>query len=713
MTDLIRKTALDIRDLKIQGATDIAKAALEALLQSAKKEKLENLTVLREKIDQLAFARPTEPLTQNTLAYVFWQVDKGQPLTHAVNLMLAKIEDAEKEIVENGVPLIKREMTVLTHCHSSTVEEILKRAWANGTRFKVFLTETRPRFQGRITAEHLLKEGLKLEMITDSGAASAVGSGKVDLVILGSDAVSFEGDAVNKVGSYGIALAAREKGVPLYLATTLLKVCPNKITLEERESSEVWEKPPKGLEISNPAFDMVPKEFIAGFITEFGIIKPAQLKRFTKQNYPWIYEFRIQSSASPYRSYLHLGEKVDPQKHILATFRLAAQGNFGEVAGGVAAESSVGTWTQVITQLKEVWEKLHARVLKADKKTGFLEIAYPLELFEPGNIPQLLSSVAGNIFGLKEVKKLKLLDLELPQVYVKSFPGPKLGVKGIRKLSGVFGRPLIGCIIKPKEGLDVRQHARVAMEVYEGGVDFVKDDENLTSQNFNPFKDRVAEIMKCLNDSNPARSSGGHLNKIYAFNITASAEVMKERAEWVKKHRGNCLMVDILTVGFSAFQYIRNQDHNLILHGHRAGHAALTRDPEEGISMLVLAKLARLAGVDSLHTGTVVGKMEGGEEEVVTINKFLLSEWYGLKPVLPVASGGLYPSLIPDLVKILGKEVLLNFGGGIHGHPRGSKAGAQAVYQALEATEKEIPLTIYAKAHPELKEALETWSKDG
>jgi ribulose-bisphosphate carboxylase large chain len=184
---------------------------------------------------------------------------------------------------------------------------------------------------------------------------------------------------------------------------------------------------------------------------------------------------------------------------------------------------------------------------------------------------------------------------------------------------------------------------------------------------------------------------------------------MIRRAKFIKKSGGTCAMVDIVTLGFSAIQSLRKENLGLIIHGHRAMHAAFTKNIHHGISMLVIAKLARLAGIDQLHTGTVVGKMEGGADDVVAINNFLLSEWYGLKPVLPIASGGLHPALVPELVKILGQDLIINFGGGIHGHPGGTLAGAKAARQAVEAAIKKITLAQYAESNVELKEAMEKW----
>ena len=411
--------------------------------------------------------------------------------------------------------------------------------------------------------------------------------------------------------------------------------------------------------------------------------------------------------ANPYNSYLSLGEQIDKKNYILVSYHLQSEGqSFDRTAGGLAAESSVGTWTDVTLEEKAIWEKLHGKVIEADKTTGLVKIAYPLELFEPGNIPQLLSSVAGNIFGLLEISALRILDIEFPEKYVKSFPGPFWGIDGYRKITGVEGRPLIGSIIKPKLGLTSVDHVNAAMDVFSAGVNLVKDDENLTSQIYNPFYSRVDEAISRMEQAGFLTEGK---EKIYAFNISASFGEMVKRADYVVTKGGMCLMIDILTCGFAAVTGIRNKNYRKLIHAHRAMHAAFTRSQKYGISMLVIAKLARLAGVDSLHTGTVVGKMEGTKEEVLTINNFLQSDWYGLKTVLPTASGGLHPGHVPDLIKLLGKDILCNFGGGIHGHPDGSKAGAQAVVEAFEASLNNISLEKYAQNHPVLAKALGKW----
>ncbi|MBL7159471.1 ribulose-bisphosphate carboxylase large subunit, partial [Candidatus Microgenomates bacterium] len=236
----------------------------------------------------------------------------------------------------------------------------------------------------------------------------------------------------------------------------------------------------------------------------------------------------------PYLSYLHLQEKINQDKNLIAVYKLKPEKeeDFHETAGGIASESSVGTWTKVSTEIKSVWDRLHARVFEINEDFGLIKIAYSLELFEPGNIPQLLSSVAGNVFGLKEINSLKLLDLLLPEKYVKSFLGPAIGADGIRKITGVYDRPLTGSIIKPKLGLSSIQHFEAAMAVFKGGVDLVKDDENLTNQAFNLFQKRTELILKGLKET-------GLTNKIYAFNITGSTKIMNERAKLVKDLGGN------------------------------------------------------------------------------------------------------------------------------------------------------------------------------
>nr|VDD89167.1 RuBisCO long chain, Form III-b [uncultured archaeon] len=400
--------------------------------------------------------------------------------------------------------------------------------------------------------------------------------------------------------------------------------------------------------------------------------------------------------------------RVEPSKNI----------SFERAANTIALESSIGTWTDLITMNKEI-KKLRARVFEINKKDNMIKVAYPIELFEMGNMPGILSGIAGNIFGIKDVRNLRLEDVRFPKKLIKSFKGPKFGIKGIRKLLRIKKRPLVGSIIKPKIGLRTKEHAKVAYEVWKGGLDIVKDDENLVDLNFNRFKDRVIETLK-MRDK--AEKETGE-RKVYMPNITAETNEMIKRAKFVKDNNGRYVMVDIISLGWSSLQTIRNENLGLVIHAHRAGHAALTRNKKHGISMLSIAKIARLIGVDQLHIGTVVGKMEGGKKEVKDIEEeiegkliradkqghILEQKWYNIKPVFAVASGGLHPGLVPKLVNILGNNIIMQFGGGVHGNPLGTESGARAVRGSVEAVMKNISLKEYSKKNKELEIALKKW----
>ncbi|MEM2368838.1 MAG: type III ribulose-bisphosphate carboxylase [Candidatus Pacearchaeota archaeon] len=390
-----------------------------------------------------------------------------------------------------------------------------------------------------------------------------------------------------------------------------------------------------------------------------------------------------------------------------------------EAAGAVAAESSIGTWTEI--SVPKSIEKLAAKVFSIKK--NIVKIAYPKELFEPGNMPQILSSIAGNIFGMKIVKNLKLLDVHFPKKLVKSFPGPLYGIKGIRKLLRVKKRPLIGTIIKPKLGLNEKRHAQLAYNAWIGGCDIVKDDENLSSQSFNKFEKRVIETLKARDLAEKVTGE----RKVYMANITAETQEMLNRAEFVKRVGGEYVMVDIMTLGWSALQTLRkfNDQLKLVLHAHRAGHAALTRNPKHGISMLVIAKISRLIGLDQLHIGTIIGKMEGPKKEVIAIDQeieknlirkdeaghILEQRWFNKKPMFAVCSGGLHPGHVPFLMQHLGNNIIIQFGGGIHAHPNGTIAGARACRQAIEAVMQGKSLEEQAKIYGELYDALEFFKK--
>ena len=427
-----------------------------------------------------------------------------------------------------------------------------------------------------------------------------------------------------------------------------------------------------------------------------------------------------------YGGYVSLGRQPDADSNMLVTFRVVPGPGrtLHQAAEAVAAESSIGTWTSLSTMQQRVLSKLQARIYSIDKRSGILKAAYPLELFEPDNSSQILSDIAGNIFGMKEVASLRLEDFEAPKKYLETFAGPAFGREGVRRLVGTSSkstrRPHLGTIVKPKVGLTPKEGAKVAYDAWAGGLDFVKDDENLTSHPFSRFEERVVRYLEARDK---AESETGH-KKIYAPNITAPADLMLKRAELVRSHGGECMMIDVVTAGLSSVQFMRHQNLKMFIHAHRAMYAAFARSKTHGMSMRVLAKLCRLCGTDQLHIGAMLGKMEGAVEDVMQIHQDINGDgekagsgqrgpgpWAGIKPVFSVCSGGLSPLQVPGLYKIIGDDAVFQCGGGVHGHPGGTRTGAMALVQSLEAAKKGVSLEQYAKTHIELAQALEKWKK--
>lgn len=383
---------------------------------------------------------------------------------------------------------------------------------------------------------------------------------------------------------------------------------------------------------------------------------------------------------------------------LIAKYHVETDLPIKKAAQAIASEQSTGTWTEV----RGSENPLAARVISA--KGTEVEVGFPEEIFEPGNIPQYLSVVAGNLFGLEALKKVRLQDVVFPESLVRAHKGPKFGIEDARKILGVFERPFVGTIVKPKVGLDPKGTADIAAAAVRGGLDLVKDDETLTDQAFCPMIPRVEEVMNALDKVE--RETGK--KAFYAVNVTTGADKILERAENAVDHGANMVMVDVLTAGFSALEVL-SKNVNVPIHVHRTMHGAFTRDKGHGISMVVIAKLVRLAGGTNLHTGTYLGKMSRETEENDLARDALRDVWHGLKRVFPVASGGVYPANVYGNLDGYGIDCIVQAGGGVHGHPDGTTAGARAMVQAVEAWMKKIPVKEYAKDHKELETALKFW----
>ena len=338
-----------------------------------------------------------------------------------------------------------------------------------------------------------------------------------------------------------------------------------------------------------------------------------------------------------------------------------------EAIGRIASESSTGTWTTLF-KLPPRMKKLQATGFEVNG--NYVKVAYPLDLWEKGNAPQLLSGIAGNIFGMKALNNLRLIDVSFPKEYLNAFKGPKHGTKGLRKLFKVNKRPLTGAVPKPKIGFSAAEHADIAFQTWTGGFDLTKDDENLTSTKFNNFNKRV-ELMTRLR--NKAEKETGEV-KDALLNITGETNEMIKRAKLLHDNGWKYAMIDVVVAGTASVQTLRNVlgDYGMAIHAHRAMHASFDRNPKHGVSMQFLAKLMRIIGVDQIHSGTAVGKLVGDKKEVLSIAEtlretkvkeskgFLLNhDWRSIKPAFPVSSGGLHPGLVPDVMNLFGNEFVL------------------------------------------------------
>jgi ribulose-bisphosphate carboxylase large chain len=415
---------------------------------------------------------------------------------------------------------------------------------------------------------------------------------------------------------------------------------------------------------------------------------------------------RYESGVIPYAKMGYWdADYVVKDTDVLALFRITPQPGVDpvEAAAAVAGESSTATWTVVWTDLLTACDIYRAKAYRVDPVPGssdqyFAYIAYELDLFEEGSLANLTASIIGNVFGFKAVKALRLEDMRMPVAFLKTFQGPATGVVVERERLNCFGRPLLGATVKPKLGLSGRNYGRVLYEGLKGGLDFLKDDENINSQPFMRWRERFLYAMEGVNR---AQASSGEVKGHY-LNVTASTmEDMYERAEYSKEVGSIISMID-LVIGYTAIQTISKwaRKNDQIMHLHRAGNSTYARQKNHGINFRVICKWMRMAGVDHIHSGTVVGKLEGDplmvkgfyntlldvkSESNLPQGLFFAQDWASLRKCLPVASGGIHCGQMHQLVNYLGDDVVLQFGGGTIGHPDGIQAGATANRVALES----------------------------
>jgi ribulose-bisphosphate carboxylase large chain len=400
-------------------------------------------------------------------------------------------------------------------------------------------------------------------------------------------------------------------------------------------------------------------------------------------------------------------------------------------AAMIAGEQSSGTFVSVPGETEELKARCRARVTNIKRlavadapslpgsrppkdhrgapryQRAEITVEFPFDNIGP-NLPTLLATVCGNLYELSELSGIKLLDLELPAVFAKRYPGPQFGIAGTRRLAGVEGRPIIGSIVKPSVGLTPAQTAELVRTLGEAGIDFVKDDELQADSPHSPLKERVNSVMPILNEL--ADHTGKKI--MFAFNVTDDLEAMLRHHDLVVAAGGTCVMVSIHSVGLAALAEFRRRCQ-LPIHGHRNGWGLYGRHPLLGVEYPAWQKLWRLAGADQLHVNGLQNKFWEPDDSVVgSIQACLTPMFRPDDTAMPVISSGQWGGQAPETFRRTGTTDLMYLaGGGIMAHPMGAAAGLRALRQAWEAAVRGIDLNEHAKTHSELRETIAKFSR--
>jgi ribulose-bisphosphate carboxylase large chain len=417
------------------------------------------------------------------------------------------------------------------------------------------------------------------------------------------------------------------------------------------------------------------------------------------------------------------------QEYVIATYLIETPLSLQTAAEVMAGEQSTGTFTAVPGETVEIKEKFGAKIIsikelevvaqpslplpKLTEKfkrfhRGEVVLAFPVHNFGQ-SIPNLLATVAGNLYELQEFSGLRLIDLEIPSSFGQKYKGPKFGIEGTRNLVGVYDRPIIGTIIKPSIGLSIEELRKMVRELAMAGLDFIKDDELNANPPYAPLSKKVKGVMEEIDRVSDITGK----KVMYAFNITGDIDELKRNHDLVVKAGGNCVMVSINSIGLAGLAHL-NQYSELPIHGHRNQFGMLTRCPYLGIDFIAYQKLCRLAGADHLHVNALNSKFYESNESVIRSVRSLMNPLLGGYQSMPVLSSGQSAVTAQETFEKLGTYDLMNIaGGGILAHPDGPSAGVLSMIQAWEAAIKGIELEEYAKDRYELRRAIEKFSKKG
>lgn len=394
-------------------------------------------------------------------------------------------------------------------------------------------------------------------------------------------------------------------------------------------------------------------------------------------------------------------------------------------AAVLAGEQSSGTFVSVPGETKELKQRFSARVESvADLETvtdpsipgvvarngkyhrALVKVSWSIENFGY-NLPVMISTLQGNLYEIKQFTGLKLMDIDLPPSFAEHFDGPAFGIDGCRSLTNVFDRPLIGTIIKPSIGLSPAETASIVSELADAGIDFIKDDELLSSSANSNFNDRVDAVMKVINVH--ADKTGKRI--MYAFNISGEMDEMLQRYEKIVNSGGTCAMISINSCGLSAVKRICDQ-RQLAIHAHRNGWGMMNRHPLLGIDFKAYQKIWRLAGVDQLHVNGIQNKFWESDDSVVNSIKACLTPFYDHRKILPVVSSGQWGGQAFETyrrTKTL--DLLYMAGGGIMAHPMGPAGGVVALQQAWKAAVDGLTLEEAATTFTEFGQSVKKFGK--
>lgn len=416
-------------------------------------------------------------------------------------------------------------------------------------------------------------------------------------------------------------------------------------------------------------------------------------------------------------------------ERIKATYIIETSHPLEKAVATMAGEQSSGTFVIVPGETAELTERFGAKV-DFIEPMGFSDIPFlsdsklPDGQLKPNfqrakvgiswnydnvgsNLSTLMATVAGNLFELSQFSGIKLIDIDLPAEYKQHYPGPKFGIEGTQKLTGVYDRPIIGTIIKPSVGLTPEASAIQVSNLIDAGLDFIKDDELLADPPHSPFEKRVKSCMDVINRQ--ADATGKKV--MFAFNISGDIDDMKRRHDIVLAHGGNCIMLSLNWVGISATKYISDFSQ-LPIHGHRNGWGMFYRPEVMGMTFQVYKKIFSLAGIDHLHTNGLRNKFCESDESVLRSIASCQSEAGGSYQVMPVVSSGQWADQAADTFKLVGNTNLMYLcGGGITAHPDGMKAGVESIKIAWSEGMKGNQLADIADTYPQIKKALEFYGK--